>query len=399
MTAEVDFKVKKSGTDIRRMRGRLIKELPISYSVSKSRRQGKIIRYSIGTVSNLGINKIPKTCTGVPYELGNKNAISRRRRNVATNKRELQVTYVEAMWKLKSCLSYNEVFMMCLFVFLLTVVVPIDCQSMVSNSDCPAVDELLRVSAKERIELENEIAKRRSDIELLSRELTQLGNVMMSVVMQTNAEIVIDCSWHKRSNPLAKSGIYYLHIAGERTFPAFCDMETDKGGWTVIMSRERNMAFNFNRTWEDYKRGFGNVSGDYWIGNDIIHKITKHRPSELYFKIHFIRKPEWIWDKYKNVTVQSEGQNYRLSFDEDSYTGNDRDRLGFADSRRYSSKNMFFSTYDRDNDRDVTNCAMLQGGGWWFNDCGYSMTRKEFGFWGFTKEGLKPGKRNCMMLR
>ena len=29
-----------------------------------------------------------------------------------------------------------------------------------------------------------------------------------------------------------------------------------------------------------------------------------------------------------------------------------------------------FSTYDRDNDRDNRNCAVVRGAGWWYSKCG-----------------------------
>ena len=31
---------------------------------------------------------------------------------------------------------------------------------------------------------------------------------------------------------------------------------------------------NFTRSWEDYKNGFGNLHGEFWFGNDFLHKLT-----------------------------------------------------------------------------------------------------------------------------
>lgn len=33
---------------------------------------------------------------------------------------------------------------------------------------------------------------------------------------------------------------------------------------------------DFNRSWTDYKNGFGSPDTDFWIGNDIIHNLTSH---------------------------------------------------------------------------------------------------------------------------
>lgn len=41
-----------------------------------------------------------------------------------------------------------------------------------------------------------------------------------------------------------------------------------------------------------------------------------------------------------------------------------------GDSLSYDN-NMQFSTYDKDNDVDPTNCAQIKRAGWWFTNCVY----------------------------
>lgn len=36
--------------------------------------------------------------------------------------------------------------------------------------------------------------------------------------------------------------------------------------YVKVIQKRFNGLVDFDRTWEDYKRGFGSVSGEYWLG-------------------------------------------------------------------------------------------------------------------------------------
>lgn len=52
------------------------------------------------------------------------------------------------------------------------------------------------------------------------------------------------------------------------------------GGWTVIQKRQDG-SVDFNRTWNEYREGFGDLNGEFWLGNENIHKITSQGDYSL----------------------------------------------------------------------------------------------------------------------
>ncbi|XP_062597803.1 fibroleukin-like [Saccostrea cucullata] len=166
-----------------------------------------------------------------------------------------------------------------------------------------------------------------------------------------------------------RSGVYEIYPYGSRARPAtvFCDMYTMGGGWTAIQKRV-NGSMSFDRTWDEYREGFGDAGQDFWIGNDVIHQLTKGRNSNLYISIT-LGNGSKLYELYDQFSVSNEADNYQL-FLAGNASGTLGDGMLHIDSSDFGLSGMKFTTSDRDNDRWAGgSCAAYYKGGWWFNGC------------------------------
>ena len=76
------------------------------------------------------------------------------------------------------------------------------------------------------------------------------------------------------------SGVYTINPDNAGAFDVHCDHTTAGGGWTVIQKR-LDGSVDYYRGWDDYKRGFGNLNGEFWLGLDKIHRLTKETQLTL----------------------------------------------------------------------------------------------------------------------
>ncbi|KAJ3609614.1 hypothetical protein NHX12_024134 [Muraenolepis orangiensis] len=110
-------------------------------------------------------------------------------------------------------------------------------------------------------------------------------------------------------------------------------------------------------------KGFGDPSGEHWLGNDIIHQLTSSQDYSLQVQLRD-REGNEVHSHYDHFHVDAEDANYSLHADGFSGTA------GRTSSLTHSGTP--FSTKDRDNDRCTCQCAQIASGGWWFEACGPS---------------------------
>ena len=137
-------------------------------------------------------------------------------------------------------------------------------------------------------------------------------------------------------------------------------METDGGGWTVFQRRQDG-SVDFYIYWTDYENGFGNLTGEFWLGLSKIHRLTKEGSNTLRVDLGDF-EGNTAYANYSTFNVSDGSTEYILTVG--GYSGTAGDSLG---SYHNGSR---FSTRDNDNDNnDGYNCAQLRTGAWWYNDC------------------------------
>ena len=137
-------------------------------------------------------------------------------------------------------------------------------------------------------------------------------------------------------------------------------METDEGGWTVLMRRQDG-SLNFDLNWADYEAGFGNLNGEFWLGLSKMHRLTPEGTNALRIDLGDFEGNS-AFAKYSNFEVLDASADYALVIS--NYTGNAGESLDYHNIARFTTK-------DNDNDnRGNTNCVNDHpGGGWWFTSC------------------------------
>ena len=100
-------------------------------------------------------------------------------------------------------------------------------------------------------------------------------------------------------------------------FDVFCDQTTAGGGWTVFQKR-LDGSVDFYLYWSDYKVGFGDLNGEFWLGLDKIHRLTSDNNSMLRVDLEDF-EGNTAYAEYNKFGVKNENDLYRLNLG--SYSG------------------------------------------------------------------------------
>lgn len=160
-----------------------------------------------------------------------------------------------------------------------------------------------------------------------------------------------------------------------------------------MIQRRVDGSVSFDRSWREYKDGFGDLHSEFWLGNEHIHELStqgdyslrihledwsnKHKHA-LYQSFRSLSCTSWQKKKKKtqkhaqpacisciipccssSCSVEDEEHQYRLHVS--GFSGTVQDSFSWYHDKQG------FSTPDSGNI-----CAEISHGGWWYNQCFYA---------------------------
>ena len=153
----------------------------------------------------------------------------------------------------------------------------------------------------------------------------------------------------KTSVPLYK----YSNKSTEEFQRVSCEMSLFGGGWTVV---QQNLdGFPTTKSWLDYKFGFGDLSGTFWLGNEALHRLTQNKNTELLVQLEG-KNDKKYFALFKEFWIDGEKDSYKLKI-----AKAERDRTLELDTNQFTVHN----------GKEFAVPASGGHAGWWYNGKNY----------------------------
>ena len=107
-----------------------------------------------------------------------------------------------------------------------------------------------------------------------------------------------------------KDGVYTIKPDNMSALDVFCNQTTAGGGWTVFQKRQDG-SVDFYLNWSDYKQGFGNLSGEFWLGLEKIYRLTSDDNNTMRVDLEDF-EGNTAYAEYDMFGVMSENDKYKL---------------------------------------------------------------------------------------
>lgn len=204
------------------------------------------------------------------------------------------------------------------------------------------------------------------------------------------------CKEILEADPRASDGVYKVKVSPMKWLDVKCDMQG--GGWLYLQNRYDGSE-SFDRNFEQYSSGFGQLEGEFWTGLRDMNKLTSIGTWVLRFDLELFDGRQF-YAEYTDFSV-GVAPYFVLSIGE--YSGTAKDALRIHNG-------WSFSTPDRDQDgADKYNCAESYTGAWWFSAC-YDVNLNGFKYgdhgndtksnnWLYLTDSFTPLKSSSMKIR
>uniref|UniRef100_I3KSG4 Microfibril associated protein 4 n=1 Tax=Oreochromis niloticus TaxID=8128 RepID=I3KSG4_ORENI len=169
----------------------------------------------------------------------------------------------------------------------------------------------------------------------------------------------LDCSDVYNQDTSRTSGVYTIYpIGATSAVLVYCDIGS-QGQWTVFQ-RRLDGSVNFYRPWDQYKTGFGNAAGEYWLGLENVFYLTQRKRYKLMVNMEDFDGNK-VFAHYSSFSIDGESGGYKLNVS--GFTdGGAGDGLSYQNGQK-------FTTFDKDQDSWPGNCAKSFQGAFWYNNC------------------------------
>ncbi|ROL48524.1 Angiopoietin-1 [Anabarilius grahami] len=207
----------------------------------------------------------------------------------------------------------------------------------------------------ERTELQRLLASQRSSIQILELKLEE-------VVTNNSALYREQQQMHSTINDLFK--LCSKNKVSPNVFKQMDDQIKYRDCAELFRAGfNRSGIYTIYISTQDMHKGFGSLTGEHWLGNELVYQLTNQRQYTLRLEL-----TDWdgklAFSQYDKFYLGSEKQNYRLFLKSFSGTAGRQSSLVINGAD--------FSTKDMDNDNCICKCALMLTGGWWFDACGPS---------------------------
>eukprot|EP00112_Aurelia_sp_Birch-Aquarium-sp1_P011060 Seg2335.1 transcript_id=Seg2335.1/GoldUCD/mRNA.D3Y31 product="Fibrinogen gamma-B chain" protein_id=Seg2335.1/GoldUCD/D3Y31 len=158
----------------------------------------------------------------------------------------------------------------------------------------------------------------------------------------------------------------------------FNDTGVSRAWMFIHRNNEELSKLISNRTWLEYKEGFGRLETSFWLGLEKIHQLTStERNVELKISMKLnnrnLGNNKWKKARYSSFKVSGESDGYRLNVGD--FIPHEAANKAAPDFFTCLNGTKF-STFDVINSSDGTNRASLRGAGWWYREPANSSCRE-----------------------